>query len=759
MSKKSCATDGGPAVVHRVAGADPFAGAGWGRPNETGRWPASWVGCPELERPSAVVAFRLRFALATAQTFRFHVSGDERYDLFIDGVHLGDGPDRGDALHWRFATYDASLAAGEHVLVARVWCAGKQAPYAQLSVRPGFLLAADAPLTDTLSTGRAAWAYKPVEGIALEWHELTWGTGPSCRIDGATYPWGIEAGDGVDWRPAVTDDTRAAISAAHHEAITIFERLMAPSSLPPMLREPLAVALPDALRAVPARTRVEQVLMLEDYTCGRPVLTVTGGRGATVALEWAEALYETVDERFPCSPKGRRAQSEGMTFVGVGDRFVLNGGAGRCYTPLWWQAGRVLRLTVSTGDDPLRLDSLVIEETRYPFEVASTFDCDDRAFMDAWPIMRRTLSMCMHETYMDCPYYEQLQYVADTRLQALVTYVLSRDDRLPRQAIAMFEASRLPSGLIQARYPSRHIQVIPPLALLWIGMVHDYALWRGDRAFVSGMLPGVRAVVDAFLAARTDAGLVKFLNGWNFMDWVPAWHLGVPPTADDGLSGVMQWLVVLALGYAADLERWVGEPCLAERGDRAAAALAEAAAARFWSDARGCLAEDSRHQHFAEHSQALALLGGRLPPERRAAIADALATDRGLDRATISFSHYVCEALALARRGDALLARFDLWRGLKALGFATTPEQPEPTRSDCHGWGAHPIYHAFASVLGIRPAGFGFETVSIHPNLGPLKRAEGALAHARGTIQVRIDGAPDGGLDLRVTLPEGLRRV
>ena len=37
--------------------------------------------------------------------------------------------------------------------------------------------------------------------------------------------------------------------------------------------------------------------------------------------------------------------------------------------------------------------------------------------------------MCAHETYMDCPYYEQMMYVGDTRLEVLTTYAISRDDR------------------------------------------------------------------------------------------------------------------------------------------------------------------------------------------------------------------------------------------------------------------------------------------------------------------------------------------
>ena len=96
-----------------------------------------------------------------------------------------------------------------------------------------------------------------------------------------------------------------------------------------------------------------------------------------------------------------------------------------------------------------------------------------------------------------------------------------------------------------------------------------------------------------------------------------------------------------------------------------------------------------------------------------------------------------------------------LWFELPALGFTTTPEQPEPSRSDCHAWGAHPLYHYFATVLGIRPASPGFATVEIRPQLGSLTDARGTLVHPRGEIAVDVREGEDG-LHGRVTLPPGV---
>jgi len=59
-------------------------------------------------------------------------------------------------------------------------------------------------------------------------------------------------------------------------------------------------------------------------------------------------------------------------------------------------------------------------------------------------------------------------------------------------------------------------------------------------------------------------------------------------------------------------------------------------------------------------------------------------------------------AFALGRlgRADVLLSRMGLWFGLVETGLRTVIEEPEPTRSDCHAWGAHPIFHLYATLLG-----------------------------------------------------------
>ena len=182
-----------------------------------------------------------------------------------------------------------------------------------------------------------------------------------------------------------------------------------------------------------------------------------------IRMGWAEALYEgNINEWWQVfhASKGHRDEILGKVLATGTDVFYPTGEARRIFEPLWWRAGRYVELYVQTAAEPVTLDKLSFLETRYPLTPNAKFGASDTRFDQAWPLMVRALQMCSHETYMDCPYY------------------------LPRKAIEMFFNSRFPQGLTQARYPCRATQFIPPFSLWWCGMVHDYALWRGDRAFV-----------------------------------------------------------------------------------------------------------------------------------------------------------------------------------------------------------------------------------------------------------------------------------
>jgi hypothetical protein len=512
------------------------------------------------------------------------------------------------------------------------------------------------------------------------------------------------------------------------------------------------------------------IVDLENYFCARPRVGLSGGRDALVRVHWVEALFENFDNW----SKGDRGAIEGKFFTshwskkdGVGDSFIADGGANREFEPLWWQAGRYVEIYVETADNPLTIESFELRETRYPLESEANFTCSDPRLKELEPVMIRVLQMCAHETYMDCPYYEQLMYVGDTRLEVLLTYALTKDEALPRKALKLFDWSRLNSGLTQSRYPSRTRQIIPPFSLWWVAMCHDYALWRGDPDFTRSLLPGVRAVCDYFAGLFDERNLMKAPDGWNFGDWVktteeqlkysggdPKWKNGVPPKGTTDVSGVLNWQAVLAFKAASEIETWFGEPELAALQGRRAKSLSDALQTHFWNEERGLFADDLEHENWSEHAQCLAILSGFLDENRVARVENGLFSAPDLARTTIYFSHYLLETCRVLNRMDEFWKKLDLWFGLVENDLKTTIEMPEPSRSDCHAWGSHPLFHIYATLAGIRPAGPGFSRVEIKPQLGSLTELEVKMPHPRGEIRVAVrDGKTE------VSLPDGLERI
>jgi hypothetical protein len=375
---------------------------------------------------------------------------------------------------------------------------------------------------------------------------------------------------------------------------------------------------------------------------------------------------------------------------------------------------------------------------------------------------------------MDCPYYEQLQYVGDTRIQALVSLYGSGDDRLVRNAIEQLDDSRGADGITFSRAPTRLVQYIPPFSLWWIGMVHDYWRYRDDAEFVRGRLPGVRAVLSFFAAHERQGGSLGAVPWWNFVDWAPQWPAGVPrgrwgslppwaqppagATADDLNSGssLLDLQLLLAYDWAADLEEALGSKDLARQYRTAAGRLRPTIRALYWDSAKRLFADTPAKTAFSQQANSLAVIARVTTGDEARGVIDRVLSDTSLVQASVYFRYYVNMALREAGEGDRYLDQLGPWRSMLDQGLTTWAEiADQATRSDCHAWGASPNVELFRTVLGIDSAGPGFKRVVVRPSLGKLTRVSGAIPHPRGEIAVSLslDGGP---LTAEVELPAGV---
>jgi hypothetical protein len=133
--------------------------------------------------------------------------------------------------------------------------------------------------------------------------------------------------------------------------------------------------------------------------------------------------------------------------------------------------------------------------------------------------------------------------------------------------------------------------------------------------------------------------------------------------------------------------------------------------------------------------------------------------DRTL-KANISKASYVMSFFlfrALEKVGMYTLTErmWDVWRELADQGCTTWVEDPVTQRSECHGWGALPLYEFPAVILGVRPGGYGYSSIQVKPHTGTLSQAKGTVCTARGKVTVDWKKGPDQ-FEIRITGPQGV---
>jgi alpha-L-rhamnosidase len=738
----------------------------------------AWVWHPaKAPQETAVLRFRLRFSLAAPAAPLIHVTADQRFQLRCDGRDLTFGPDRCDIEHWTVHSIRPELSAGEHELEALVWFITPPAvalgstteptpPMAQMSWRGGFMLFAEEEQNVQLNTGSAPWlvedltpALKFARPELPGYHDV----GPTFAFDlalwnqpaaGAVSPAIIRPPIAINphgvrrpgWclHPAtLAEQERVAWRGGRIRALRA-QREETPWTEADSQSSALAAwqSLLEQGAAVTVQPRTTLTLLwdFQTYVCGYPEIRVSGGEGTRLAWSWAESLY---NETSPAavtgnSLKGHRDEIIGKVFVGIEDSWKIGPASAHTTPALWWRCGRYARLTIETADAPLVVSALGLTTTGYPLDRTGSWSSSDAGWDRLLPLFERAQRRAAHEVWVDTPYYEQLGYIGDNVLMALHNYAWFGDARLSRRAIEVFGWSRRESGMIAERYPSNWRQESATFAMLWPTMLRDYAWWRDDAPFIKSQLPVLRSLLSEFDALAGDDGLLHQIPGWPFIDWVPEWDNGCGPGVRTGDSSIVNLHWVRALQAAAQIETAHGDPLLAQRCTTQAAAVFARVLARYWDDQRALLLDTVGNSAASEHAQTFALLTALLPADKTQACLAALRSEPSLARATIYFSFYVIDALYVHGDAAEMNRRLAPWRALPELGFTSTPEMPEPTRSDAHAWGAHPAWHTLASIAGVRPTAAGFHRVRVAPCLDKLDRLTCAVAHPRGLVELDL---------------------
>ena len=418
------------------------------------------------------------------------------------------------------------------------------------------------------------------------------------------------------------------------------------------------------------------------------------------------------------------------------DEFVVDGEVS--VEPFWFRCFRFIKPEI-TGNVSVSLEKMI--EVNYDMDIRTDYDFGRDDDNKLWEISVRTLQRCMHETYEDCPFYEQLQYCMDTSTQMLFNYQLNQNDLLARKAMDDFAAAQLADGLMPSRTPSVGDQHIPTFQFYFIFMVYAHYIRFGDTSLVRKHLRAIDGVVEWFTNHINEDGVVGQSKYWNFVDWATPWGYvenendgGVPVGVNGGVIGLYNPMMAYFLQCAAKLNEICGRCDVADEYLATADMLKKNTEKYFYNKEKGLYADNLEQTKYSQHMQTWCVLSGVATGRKAKQIMKNSLTLEA--KATYAFAYFYFRALEACGMYDKTEEMMNSYRHLLELNCTTVPETPEYSRSDCHAWGALAIYEFSATILGVRTENVAEKSVAIKPYIKGRNSAKGTVSTINGEVYV-----------------------
>ena len=310
----------------------------------------------------------------------------------------------------------------------------------------------------------------------------------------------------------------------------------------------------------------------------------------------------------------------------------------------------------------------------------------------------RTLRLCMHEHYEDCPWREQALYSLDSRNQMLCGYYAFQGSAFQRANLVFMSHGVREDGLLELTYPAINTPAIPFFSLIYIVAVSEYILHTSDESILEEVWGTVKGIVKVFVDRLGENYLIENFPApyWNFYEWSKG------SDNEDELDAEIQRVqkTELLLNCAFVYAMTAYEKLCKIKGEGFAipiAAVKAAIRANFYDEERNLYFLSNRDKACSQLGNAFATLIGL----GNNGIIEALKKDETLVPATLSMLGFVYDAL-LQEKGNKefilndIRSKYGYMLEKGATSFWETIDGAEATgsaQSLCHGWSAIPVYY------------------------------------------------------------------
>lgn len=351
--------------------------------------------------------------------------------------------------------------------------------------------------------------------------------------------------------------------------------------------------------------------------------------------------------------------------------------------------------------DHVEIKRIGLKETEYPVTAIPVVSVSD-AVKRIYDVSVRTLQLCMHEHFEDCPWREQVLYIMDSRNAMLSAYEAFGDLRFAKSNLWLISFSPLMGGLLPASAPSepKHSCVIPIYNLVYIIHVYEYLQRSGDVEFVRTLVPLMEGILSVFESNKRDGLVAEFEGCWNFCEWTPE-LTGHEPDQGKRISLALNAFYILAL---SDMDKIYS--ILGEEGSRAEeiAQMQKLIAQKFYLHDEEAFTSYVGKRHVSSLVNALAVLCGAAKAvggDAEGIILDKIVSEK-LGETSLAMKPFLYDALLTAGETykdfilSDILRSFGYMLDRGATSFWETLEgekQYGGAGSLCHAWSAISIVY------------------------------------------------------------------
>ena len=741
-----------------------------------------------------LVHFRKTFSVAEIpDKLMIRISADSRYKLYVNGSLIEVGPVKGDRFVWYYDEIDIApyLNAGENVVgvdVLRYPLEHVKGNHGIFRTEYPGLFLEECEKQFGISADRS-WKYyvdKHFEIVSESMFFAPLQILEKRNGDKDLHRWLLPGYDDSRWHePSVYTDyeipkavsprnlyARPIPSIICHD-VSIFHGIKCMRGTSSVLEAWNAMLKGSQSVQIPAGTeKIVEIDAGEEMT-GYLSLRMAKGAGADITILCAESYVvkenDSSDEVMMRLPKkGDRTDSENGILHGFEDHYSVEGfgtaAEPESFEPFWFRTFRYVQLRIKAADEPIVITGFDYIKTGYPLEVKTTVETSDPSLASVWDISLRTLQRCMHETYEDCPFYEQLQYAMDSRSQILYTYSVSGDDRLARKCMDDFRRSQRNDGMINCSYPCYGPNVIPGFSIYYVMMLYDHMMYFGDKELLRKHMGCVDGIMEYFRRNLDERGLVGKnggINGkdryWSFIDWTSQWDAtsGVPAATLKGPITMESLLYIYGLTHAAKILRYLDRDDTANEYESRAEEV-KRAVNTYCRDKDGFYIDGPGVYDYSQHCQVFAVLTDTISAEEgRRYVLASFDDKEKFAQCSVAMAFYLYRALEKIGAYEKTDECWNLWREMVKNNLTTCVEDGVGQRSDCHAWGALALYELPSVVLGVEPAEPGYRTVRINPQKGYFTWAKGDVITKCGMVHVEWYLDEQGNMITDYQAPEG----